>query len=75
MFRCIFGCILCFIVIFACSEHIPQEIHKYLVSGEYVNSDDPVIVEKAEKLAGNITDKVQCARVLYEFVRDEIDEK
>lgn len=75
MFRCIFGCILCFIVVFACTERIPQEIQKYLESGDYVNSDDPVIVEKAEALTGNLKDKVRRARVLYEFVRDEIDER
>ena len=75
MLRCIFGCILCFVVIFACTQRIPQEIHKYLLPGEYVDSDNPVIDEKVKKLVGNITDKEQRARDLFEFVRDEIDEK
>ena len=75
MFRCIFGCILCFVVIFACTELIPQKIQKYLEPVVYVDSDDPVIAEKSKALTGNIKDKVQCARVLFEFVRDKIDEK
>ena len=75
MFRCIFGCILCSVVVIACTERIPQEIKKYLKPGDHVNSDNSLIVSKAGELTGNISDKVQRARVLFEFVRDEIDEK
>jgi transglutaminase-like putative cysteine protease len=50
------------------------DVQKYLQPGEYINSDHPAIIAKAKELISDETDPIKKAKILYEFVRDEIKE-
>jgi transglutaminase-like putative cysteine protease len=70
--------IFCTIVstsVFVIAQEYPAEVQKYLEPGFYINSDKPAIVNKTKELVGDEKDPVKKAKVLYEFVRDEIHEK
>jgi len=49
-------------------------VQRYLEPGEYINSDHPAIIAKAKELISDETDPIKKAKVLYEFVRNEIKE-
>ena len=51
-----------------------SEVREYLKPGKYVDSNNELIVSKATDLIGGATDDVTKARILFEFVRDSIDE-
>jgi len=54
---------------------IPFKIQKYLEPGINVDSNSNEIQNKAKELIGDEKDTIKKAKILYEFVRDEIDEK
>lgn len=60
--------------IFSAAQDYPPEIQKYLQPGEYINSDHPDVIAKAKELVSDEKDAVKRAKILFEFVRDEIRE-
>ncbi len=57
------------------SESYPKEIQKYFEPIINVNSNHIKIKSKAIELIGKINEPIEKMRILYEFVRDEIDEQ
>lgn len=70
---------LVFLIILASTssfaQEYPVEVQKYLKPGNYINSDHPDIIVKVKELVGDEKDVVKKAKILFEFVRDEIHEK
>ncbi len=47
-------------------------MHKYLQSTEIIDSDNPVIIQKAKKLSNHLETDIEKAVALFYFVRDHI---
>ena len=56
-------------------ELYPKEIQKYLKPGINVNSDHIKVKSQTIELIGYINDPIKKAKILFEFVRDQIDEQ
>lgn len=63
-------CIAPYIIV----QEYPVEVQKYLKPGIYVNSDHAAIIAKVKELVGDEKDTIKKAKILFEFVRDEIKE-
>lgn len=62
------------VYITSCTHPYPSEVREYLKPGRYVDSNNELIVSKTTDLIGEATDDVIKAGILFEFVRDSIDE-
>jgi len=49
-----------------------DDLNDYLVSDAVIDWQSPSVREKAEELAGSLTDEISRVRSLYEWVRDSI---
>jgi transglutaminase-like putative cysteine protease len=56
------------------AQEYPEEVQQYLKPGVYVNSDHADIIAKVKELVGDEKDAIKKAKILYEFVRDDIKE-
>lgn len=66
--------VLFFITTTSVAQNYPLEVQKYLDPGKYINSNHPAIIAKMRDLIGQETDPVKKAKILFEFVRDQIQE-
>lgn len=57
------------------SKSYPKEIQKYLRPGVKINSDYNNIKSKSIEIIGSINEPIEKVKILYEFVRDQIDEE
>jgi transglutaminase-like putative cysteine protease len=55
-------------------EEYNDSVSMYLKSGKYVDSQNPDIVRKAEELIAGSRDETTKMKILFEFVRDSVDE-
>jgi transglutaminase-like putative cysteine protease len=53
-------------------RHADDGLALYLSPAEYIDSDHDRVRDKAAQVAGRASDPVECARLLYRAVRDEI---
>jgi hypothetical protein len=62
------------IITWNCTHQYSSDVREYLKPGKYVDSNNKLIVNKATDLIGGARDDVIKAKILFEFVRDNIDE-
>ena len=75
MKRVVMSSFILFLVLSGCVKKYSPTIQEYLRPGIYIDSDHAEIVEKVRELVGDERDEVKRAKILFEFVRDEISEK
>lgn len=56
------------------AQDYPPEVKKFLQPGKYINSEHPEIIAKVKELVKTEKDVIKKAKILFEFVRDEIRE-
>lgn len=66
--------VLSIIILLNCSTKYPPDVAEYLKPEVYTNSNGPLIINTANRLVKNESDEIQKAKILFEFVRDSIDE-
>ena len=49
-----------------------NNLNDYLRSTRIIDADNPLIIEKAEQIIGEVSSDVEKGRMLFEWVRDEI---